>query len=299
MKKLLFSIPGIILFVNVIAQHDGYHVVQNGKVIESLAMTSKILGEDVKYSIYLPPDYTASERRYPVVYLLHGYTDNETGWIQFGEANRIADKGITEGTIPPMIIVMPDAKITFYMNDYKDEFRYEDMFFEEFIPFIDGQYRTRPEKQFRGVSGLSMGGHGSLLYSIKHPDVFSACAAFSAAVMTDEEIIGMPVDLYNSLFKTIFELNVEGEQRLTDHYHQNSVLSLVESTPVESLKEVRYYIDCGDDDWLTSGNTALHLLLKKKGIPHEFRVRDGGHQWEYWRTGLPEGLTFIGESFHR
>ena len=291
MKKLIISVFSFFLFVSMTAQY--------GRVIESLSMDSKILGEGVKFSIYLPPDYFTSERRYPVVYLLHGYTDNESGWIQFGEANMIADKGIAEGTIPPMIIVMPDAKITWYMNDYSGEYRYEDMFFEEFIPYIDQTYRTRAEKQFRGVAGLSMGGHGSLIYAIKHPDVFAACVAFSAAVLTDKEFVGLETEMYNSLFETIFELNVEGEKRLTDHYHQNNTLSLVESTPVESLKEVRYYIDCGDDDWLNSGNATLHILLKQKKIPHEYRVRDGDHKWVYWRTGLPEGLKFIGESFHR
>jgi len=291
MRKIIILITVMFAFTNLYPQR--------GRVLESLVMQSKILGDEVKFSVYLPPDYETSERHYPVVYLLHGYTDNETGWIQYGEANRIADEGIATGTIPPMIIIMPDAKITWYMNDYKDEYRYEDMFFEEFIPFIDENYRTRPEKQFRGVSGLSMGGHGSLIYSFKHPDMFAACAAFSAGVLTNEQFREIPGEEYDDLFETIFETGVEGEQRLTEHYKQNSPLNLIESLPVESLKQVRYYIDCGDDDWLNEGNATLHILLKQKEIPHEYRVRDGDHQWEYWRTGLPEGLKFIGKSFHR
>ena len=67
----------------------------------------------------------------------------------------------------------------------------------------------------------------------------------------------------------------------------------------EELKKVRYYIDCGDDDFLINGNILLHKVMKDRGIPHEFRVRDGGHSWPYWRTGIVDGLKFIGQSFHR
>jgi enterochelin esterase-like enzyme len=65
------------------------------------------------------------------------------------------------------------------------------------------------------------------------------------------------------------------------------------------LKKVRYYIDCGDDDFLIRGNCALHILLSDRKIPHEFRVRDGAHTWVYWRTGIVDGLSFIGRSFNR
>jgi enterochelin esterase-like enzyme len=90
----------------------------SGKVIEQVTVSSTVLGRPVNYSVYLPADYDRSERSYPVVYLLHGYTDNNTGWLQFGEVNRYADKAIADGTIPPMIIVMPDADSTWYINSY-------------------------------------------------------------------------------------------------------------------------------------------------------------------------------------
>ena len=160
-----------------------------GKVIEGNSISSEILEIDVAYSIYLPPDYDRSKRSYPVVYLLHGYSDDETAWVQFGQVQQAADKGIAKGTVPPMVIVMPDAGVTWYINDYKGVVRYEDMFFQEFIPAIENQYRIRKKKEYRGVAGLSMGGYGSLIYSLHHPDVFAACAAFSSAVMTDEEVV--------------------------------------------------------------------------------------------------------------
>ena len=134
-----------------------------GKVIEKVNIQSKILNSTVNYAVYLPPGYENSIRSYPVVYLLHGFSDNETGWIQFGEVQHIVDMAISKGDIPPMIIVMPDGKVSWYINDVDGKNRYEDMIFEEFIPFIDKTYRTRAEKEFRAVSGLSMGGYGSLL----------------------------------------------------------------------------------------------------------------------------------------
>jgi S-formylglutathione hydrolase FrmB len=270
-----------------------------GKTMENQKVVSKILGRDVKYCIYLPADYETSQRRYPVVYLLHGYTDDETGWVQFGEAGPIADRGIAAGEIPSMIIVMPDAGVTWYVNDYKSKVKYEDMFIKELIPHIDANFRTRAKKEYRAVSGLSMGGHGSLLYAMHHPDLFTACAAFSSAVYTDETMTAMPDDRYNTVFADLYSGKVTGNARLTDSWRQNSPLLLAKTLPEESLKQVKWYIDCGDDDFLYEGNALLHVTLRNRNIPHEFRVRDGAHTWSYWRSGLPEGLKFIGQSFRR
>jgi enterochelin esterase-like enzyme len=277
----------------------GYsQILSTGKVIEGLSMKSPILGRDVKFAVYLPPDYDSGNRSYPVVYLLHGYTDNETGWIQFGEVNLAADRAIAAREIPPMIIVMPDAGATWYMNNADGSVKFEDMITGEFIPYIDKTYRTRASREFRGISGLSMGGFGSLLYSLKHPDLFAACAAFSSAVWTDEEINSWPDSNRNGMFNKLFGLTKE-KSLLTDHYRANSILDLAKTLTKEQIEKVRFYIDCGDDDFLFKGNSALHVLLRDRQVKHEYRVRDGGHTWSYWRTGITDGLKFIGESFHR
>jgi S-formylglutathione hydrolase FrmB len=262
-------------------------------------MTSRILGRGVGYAAYLPPDYAASSRRYPVVFLLHGFTDDETAWIQFGEAHLAADRAIASRDIPPMILVMPDAGVTWYLNDAAGKVRFEDMFVREFIPFIDATYRTRPSREFRGVAGLSMGGWGTLVYALKHPDLFSAAAALSAAVRTDEEFTGRPDDEFDAVYGDLFGHKLRGPDRLTAHFRANNPFDLVRTLPAESLKSVRLWLDCGDDDFLTAGNAAFHVLLRERGVPHEYRVRDGEHSWSYWRTGLTDGLRFIGQSFHR
>ena len=270
-----------------------------GQVLEGLKLLSTVLGRDVAFAVYLPPDYAASTRRYPVVYLLHGYTDDESGWIQFGEVGLAADRAIADREIPPMIIVMPDGGVSWYVNDLPGKVRYEDMFVQEFIPHIDASYRTRASREFRGISGLSMGGWGTLVHAFRHPELFAACAAFSAAVWADEDVTGMKQDTWDKVLGPVLGTGLAGKERLTPHFRKVSPLDLARSLPEDSLKTVRYYIDCGDDDFLIKGNCALHLLLTDRKIPHEFRVRDGGHTWSYWRTGIVDGLKFIGESFHR
>jgi enterochelin esterase-like enzyme len=269
-------------------------------VAEGLRFRSKVLGRDVAYAVYVPPDYGTSSRRYPVVYLLHGLTDDESGWIQFGEIGRAADEALAAGEIPPMIIIMPDGGTTFYINDAAGQFRWEDMFIEELIPHIDATYRTRPKREFRGLAGLSMGGWGTLVHAFRHPDLFAAGAAFSAAAWQDADVLGMKQDGWDRHFGPLFGAKgTEGQARLTPHFRRHNPLDLAQTLPEDSLKKVRLYIDCGDDDFLIKANCALHGVLLDRKIPHEFRVRDGGHAWSYWRSGIIEGLKFIGQSFHR
>ncbi len=104
---------------------------------------------------------------------------------------------------------------------------------------------------------------------------------------------------YNRYFSGLFGKGLLGEARLSEAWKANNPLDLINTVPIEKLKSVRFWIDCGDDDFLSNGNSQLHVDMKKLGIPHEYRVRDGGHQWSYWRTGLATGLEYIGEKFHR
>lgn len=272
---------------------------QQGKVIEEQTVKSKILKRNVKYTIYLPADYETANRTYPVVYLLHGYTDDNTGWLQFGEINRYADKAIADGTIPPMIIVMPNADSSWYINAYDGKEKYEDFFIKEFMPHVEQAYRIKTEKQYRGVAGLSMGGYGSLIYAIKYPQLFSTAAVLSAAVFSDDQMAGQPDDNYENVFGQLYGRGLKGNDRLGKAWQANSVLDLVQSKSADELGKVRYWIDCGDDDFLTKGNCLLHIALTEKKVPHEYRVRDGAHNWTYWRTGITNALIFMGDSFRQ
>lgn len=266
---------------------------QKGTVKESLNFMSTILKDTVKYSIVLPPGYEASGQSYPVVYLLHGYTNNETTWIRKGGIRGIVARGYEKGDIAPMILVMPDGSDTRYCNDYKNKRRWRDMFIEEFIPYIEKKYRIKSSGEFRAVAGQSMGGYGSLMLSMNHPDLFSCCVALGAALYSDEDIIARSNEKYNKYWSAIYGEHTEGSARITANWKSHNPLDLVHAVSGEKLRTVRFFIDCGDDDLRTKGNSILHLKMLREGIPHEYRVRQGGHNWEYWRTGIYEGLKFI------
>jgi len=270
---------------------------QSGKVFDDLSMTSDILGGERKYALYLPPDYDTSQRSYPVLYLLHGGGDDQTGWIQFGEVLRIADNAIKEGTATPMIIVMPDANTgrRGYRNDITGEWRYEDFFFEELMPFVESQYRIKGEKRYRAVAGLSMGGGGTFMYALHRPDLFSSACPLSAA--TGPQSVE---NLKDRLNRYSADTDVEiPDSVLVSYYQRESAVYMMENLPVDDIKSVRWYIDCGDDDFLYEGNSLVHIAMRKREIPHEFRIRDGVHSWTYWRDSLPEVLRFVSDAFHQ
>jgi enterochelin esterase-like enzyme len=283
MKKLLSLIITLSISSSLIAQM--------GRVFDNLSMPSKILKMDRKYALYLPPDYETSQRSYPVLYLLHGYTDNQTGWVQFGEIMHIADAAIKSGKATSMIIVMPDADtgIPGYVNDAKGEWRYEDFFFQEFMPYIEKIYRIRSDKHYRAVAGLSMGGGGSFYFALHHPELFSSACPLSAA--TDAAIL-------DSLTNFSYTKGITGKAK-EDYYKKYNVLDLIENMPDDQVNAVRWYIDCGEDDFLIEGNSLVHLAIHKKGLTHEYRMREGVHSWTYWRQSLPDVLEFVSMAFHQ
>ncbi|MDB5114580.1 MAG: 1,4--xylanase [Mucilaginibacter sp.] len=266
---------------------------QTGKVFDNLSLPSKILKSDRKYAIYLPPDYETSNRTYPVLYLLHGSGDDQTGWVQFGEVLSITDKAIADGTATPMIIVMPDGNTgrRGYFNDIKGDWNYEDFFFKELIPFIEKKYRAKTEKRSRAVAGLSMGGGGTFMYALHHPELFSSACPLSAAVGP------FTLDDARTTYKKA-NPNI-ADSTIVNYYNSHSVLALVNNMPDSQKKAVRWYIDDGDDDFLYEGNALVHIAMRKKEIPHEFRIRDGGHTWTYWRGSLPKVLEFVSDAFHQ
>jgi len=266
---------------------------QFSKVQDNVSLTSKILKGERKYAIYLPPGYETSARSYPVLYLLHGGGDDQTGWVQFGEVQHITDKAIADGIATPMIIVMPDANTGTrgYVNTANGEWRYEDFFFQEFMPFIEKTYRIKADKRYRAVAGLSMGGGGSFYYALHHPELFSAACPLSASAG--------PLSMEDARKMMERQNQKATDAQLETWYKQYSALELVNAMPDDQKKAVRWYIDCGDDDFLFEGNSLIHIAMRKKEIPHEFRIQNGGHSWTYWRMALPTVLEFISEGFHQ
>lgn len=266
---------------------------QSSLVDEDATLDSEILGMQRKYAVYLPPGYEEDSRSYPVLYLLHGAGDDHTGWVQFGEVAHIADRAIGEGRATPMVIIMPDANTgrRGYYNTIGGDFRYEDFFFDELMPEVESRYRIRGEKRYRAVAGLSMGGGGSFIYALHRPDLFSSAAPLSAWVgELDRESYAARLQREGDTFPP---------DSITTYFERYSALEQVENGDPEEIASVRWYIDCGDDDFLYEGNSRMHILMRQREIPHEYRVRDGGHTWTYWREALPEVLHFVSQAFHQ
>ena len=267
-----------------------------GTVYENKSLPSNILKMERKYSIYLPEGYESSDRTYPVLYLLHpagpaGTIPNHQSWFHYGNLKHYLDKAIEEGDIMPMIVVTPDANLgtirISYFNDPEGDFNFEDYFFKEFIPFIEKNYRCRTEKGSRAIAGASLGGGAALQYAIHQPDLFAVTCALSAAVRKYE----------SEYFKNRFP-NVT-EKTLMEWYKQYDVISYFENLPESTESKTKWYIVCGDDDRLSTNNSLLHIAMKSKGIPHEFRIHNGAHGWTYWRIVLPEFMKYISDSFRK
>ena len=256
------------------------------KVLEC-ELQSEILGSTKKYCIYLPAGYADENRAFPVLYLLHGLTDTHTAWRDRGNVNEIATEIFQSGQAQEMIIVMPDAGTTYdgYFNC--DEWRYEDFFFQEFIPYIESTYRIIPDKQHRAIAGLSMGGGGTTWYAINHSEMFSSAYAMSALMgLVNDSWITHDPDARRRVFMESAVAN-------------NNITAVENATQEQRARiaSVRWFIDVGDDDFLFDNNMEFIKAMRSKRILYQLRVRDGGHTWQYWQEALRIALPFVSESF--
>jgi len=268
------------------------------RIIEALSYSSEIFEDEIKYSVYLPTEYDSSARSYPVLYLFHGLGNNEHAWIQYGDMKRLMDAMYSNDAIVPMIVVMPNARNSWFIDDIDSDFPFETMFIDEFIDHIDLNYRTRSEKKFRAFGGLSMGGYGALILAFKHPEVVSSIFSLSPGIWTDETIQTLSNEDYLRTFDKLY--TTDPDNRLTERWKAHSIHHQVKVKSQSDLSKVKYYITSGDDDAGISVATAeLHILFKDKNVPHEYRVYDGGHTWEYWRKTFPEAVRFISDEFQR
>lgn len=278
-----------------------------GTVKEGQFMASQLLGRNVEFTVYLPPGFGRDERRYPVVYLMHGGGGGKNqDWYRHGSADRVFDRLIEAGDVPPFIAVTPDGRRdeedrfnTYYMNDADGRYLWQDMFVKELVPFIEKSLPVIPGKKSRAILGLSMGGYAAVAYALKYPDMFAGAAALSAAFRTDQQIVDMDQAGYDRRYGKAWGLGLAGRDRLNQAYYANSVLDLVEKVPPDAIAGTPLYIDCGSYDDFFVGNAELHMKLTRLGIEHRFMAREGGHDWSYWRSGLEEATRFVGGILHQ
>lgn len=248
-----------------------------------------------KYNVYLPTGFEKSEKKYPVVYLLHGLYGNYSNWDKSGGMKLVADELISSGEACEMVIVMPnagDSDVRNYQNGYfnVEDWPYEDFFYQEFLPEVEKKYRIIGDKEHRAIMGLSMGGGGSVVYSQRHPEMFSSCYAMSAWLDNKMGEVGGKNAKKDKLYIVAKSVS------------DNSAVDFVEKADEETVKKLRtvkWFIDCGDDDFLMDLSVLLYQNMRAKKIKAELRIRNGVHNWEYWHTALRAALPFASRNFSR
>lgn len=264
---------------------------------KDLSLHSSILNATIKYSVYLPEKYAEdTTARYGVVYLLHGYGDDNNSWNdEYLRISSVINYLEGEGKISPMIYVMPQGFNTYYVNRYSGSYNYMDMFVEELVPAVDKTLRTIADRDHRAVAGYSMGGYGAMILPSKHPELFSVSIPLSMSFRTDSQYMTESAGGWDSQWGYIFGGDGSvGKNRLTAYYKEYNPFYYFNSSSASSFSRVHYYLDCGDDEeQLLIANDTLHVLMRTLGIEHEFRVRNGAHTSDYWKTAMSNALPFV------
>lgn len=289
MKKIVLALGLMLACAAASAQHP----------FQSRVLTDTIhsaaLGADRAVTVYLPRNFDAdSTRTYPVLYLLHGMYGDNNGWFRDQKAHEVLDRLIASGEAAEMVVVSPHAggNPSTEQNGYFNmpDWPYEDFFFGELVPYIETRYRAGGSKERRAVAGLSMGGGGTTSYAQRHPDMF--CAAYAMSALMDiPQVNAVPSQSPDDKIA-----------RLTRSVQDHSCVRYVaeaDSARQEKLRGVQWFVDCGDDDFLLDRNIEFVQAMHRAGVPLQFRVRDGGHDSEYWHTALYYCLPFVSRAFAR
>ncbi len=293
MKRIILSLLILCFTVITIAQTTGRQA-QSRIVTDSIY--SNVLKAYRAYNIFLPQSYDVDkDRSYPVLYLLHGMMDTNHAWTMRGHLKDVMDQLTASGEAGEMIIVTPNAGGNVYAGDWNGYFNmpgwaYEDFFYTEFVPHIERTYRIVADRSHRAIAGLSMGGGGTTSYAQRHTDMF--CAAYAMSALMDIPDKGRPKADHDGKDKVSI---------LTEAVKRHSCIRYVteaDEARKAELRTVRWFVDCGDDDFLLDRNIEFIQAMHSAGIPVEFRVRDGGHTWEYWHTALYICLPFVTRCFN-
>jgi S-formylglutathione hydrolase FrmB len=262
--------------------------------IDCSAMPSKILRHDVRYCVEIPASYDlpqAKDKRYPILYMLHGLGDNEQTLFKTGGWTLIEDLR-KQGKIGDFLVVAPDGDRTFYINSADRKVLYSDFFLKEFMPTIEKKYRVLPGRGGRGIDGISMGGYGALRFALAYPQLFSSVSAQSAALILDSAKdldaavkSGMPI---MQTFAHVFGSPIDEQ-----HWEANDPFSLARKN-VSALRKTAIYFNCGrtDDYGFEKGAAALDAELTKLHLTHEYHDYPGGHTLQYFLSHMAETIEF-------
>ncbi|MBL0737022.1 esterase family protein [Flavobacterium sp. GN10] len=253
--------------------------------VDTLQVASTAMGKTYKAAVVLPNSYAKSKTAFPVMYLLHGAYGHFSDWLKNTPNKKLVHNLADQYN---MIIVMPEGEtFSFYIDSpVNKESQFETFITQEVIQKIDKTYRTIASKNGRVITGLSMGGHGALYLSARHPDLFCAAGSMSGAVdmstMLNRDSSAQIVKLMQPVFGD--------KSGNTELYEQNSVLRMADKIKSNKLPLI---IDCGVDDFLIEPNRELHRRLVYNKVDHDYTERPGAHTWDYWENSLPYHVLFF------
>lgn len=256
--------------------------------VDSLDVPSAAMNKTYKAAVVLPNSYAKNKASYPVLYLLHGGGGHFRDWL-----TSTPDKMLVKNLADQynMIIVMPEGEtFGWYLDSpYDATNKFETYITKEVIQKIDNTYRTVKDKKGRVITGLSMGGHGAMYLSARHPELFAAAGTMSGAM--DMNYTKFKInEAFTQSLKDRFQKLLGTADVSQEVFFKNSVVNMAETIKANNLPVT---IDCGVDDFLIEVNRELHRRLVYNGTPHDYTERPGAHTWEYWQNSLPYHVLFF------
>jgi S-formylglutathione hydrolase FrmB len=250
----------------------------NAAIVDTVVTYSSAMQKNIKAVVIVPDNYK-NLKDLPVVYLLHGYSGNYADWVKKAKGfEKNADQY-------NMIIVCPDGGFGswYWDSPVASDFKYETYISDELVKWVDGNYKTIKDRKGRGITGLSMGGHGALYLALKHQDVFGTAGSMSG---------GVDIRPFPNNWDMAKRLGKYAEQ--PERWEKNTVINLLHLLTPNSLALI---IDCGTEDFFYKVNEKLHEQLLYRNIPHDFLTRPGGHNWPYWTNAVQYQLLFMNNYF--
>ncbi len=248
--------------------------------VDTVNIYSTSMKKNIKCVIITPDSYTKNTKHnYPVLYLLHGYSDNYSGWVTKAPNLKTS---VDENNI---IVVCPDGGYSswYFNSPINDSFRYETHITREVLNYTETHYRTIKDRKGRAIAGLSMGGHGALYLSIKHKNLYSAAISLSGGV----DFTPFPTSWDIAKRLGSYEDNTE---RWVQHTTQYLVHTL-------KNKELNIVLDCGTEDFFLDVNRVLHQTLTQLKIEHDYIERPGKHNWDYWNNAILYQMYYLNQHF--
>jgi putative tributyrin esterase len=255
--------------------------------VQTIQFESKLVGKTLPYNVLLPVNYNQTEsktKRYPVLYLLHGFSGHYTNWL---EKTKLVD--YTAGY--ELIVVMPEGNDAWYTDSATvPTDKYESYIVQELIPDVEKRFRASSDAGSRAIAGLSMGGYGAIKFGLKHPEMFALAASLSGAFGAATWDAKEPGAISDSLKQAFGPANSETRAA-------NDVPRLAREAKAKGTKLPFLYVDCGTEDHLFGDNREFISLLVELKIPHEYRQLPGGHSWAYWDSQVQEVLRIAAKRF--